>query len=170
MNREWFGKAWFTHPVPALPDVLTSLFPTIETNYTPSCRPPASGESLPQLYARIAHALSYVIAHADAESGDEEIAVVICTHAAPLIAMGRVLTGSLPPNVDEHDFKTFTAGIPRFARRTITDSYEKRSRNLQKGEQVPVIDWTGGKGVMGGWNCVVNCDTAHQKGGGEREW
>ena len=87
--------------MPATPSLLHAFFPSLETNYTPACYPPATGESLPQLYARIAFALRYIIADADSVSGDAEIALLICTHAAPLIIMGRVLTGNLPTNVGE---------------------------------------------------------------------
>lgn len=168
-GREFFGRASFPHPVPAQPPLLASLFPMLDTDYAPSCYPPTHGESLPQLYARLAYALSYVIADADAASGDEEIAIQICTHAASLIAIGRVLTGSMPASVDEQDFKTFTAGITRFERRTIgTENCERR--NLQVGEEIPGVDWTEGKGVMGGWDCAVNCDCSHLKGGEERGW
>ena len=141
----------------------------LETDYTSSCYAPTHGESLPLLYTRIAYALSYVIAHADAASGDEEIAIQICTHAASLIAIGRVLTGGMPASVDEQDFKTFTAGITRFERRTTVTEVLETGR-LQIGDEIPVVDWTGGKGVMGGWDCVVNCDCSHLKGGEERGW
>lgn len=59
----------------------------LDTTYIPSCYPPDTGESLPQLHDRLAYALSYIIWHADSASGDDEIAIQISTHAAPLIAI-----------------------------------------------------------------------------------
>ena len=155
--------------MPATPGLLDTLFPSLDTNYTPACYPPATGESLPQLYARVAFALSYIIADADSASGDAETALVLCTHAAPLIIIGRVLTGNLPTNVGEPDFRTFTAGLSRFERRQLPARYIKKN-GLQVQEEAPNIDWTGGKGVSGGWDCVVNCDCTHLKGGEERGW
>lgn len=155
--------------MPAPPILLSSLFPALETSYTPSCHPPSSGESVIQLYVRIAFALSYLVADADVASGNEEIAILICTHAAPLIIIGRVLTGSMPACVDEHDFKTYTAGLTRFERRSKRTA-DVKIRGLRVGEGVPNIDWAGGKGVAGGWDCVVNCNCTHLKGGEERGW
>ncbi|KAL8793130.1 MAG: hypothetical protein Q9195_004242 [Heterodermia aff. obscurata] len=166
---EWFGQAPFPHPGPATASLLNTLFPSLETNYTPSCYPPATGEPLPQLYARIAFALSYIIADADSASGDPEVALVICTHAAPLIIIGRVLTGNLPSNVGEQDFRAFTAGLSRFERRQIPTRYIKKS-GFHVQDEPPNIDWEAGNGLSGGWDCVVNCDCTHLKGGEERGW
>ena len=124
---------------------------------------------MPQLYARIAFALSYVIADADSASGDTEIALVICTHAAPMIIIGRVLTGNLPTDIGEQDFKTFTAGLSRFERKQMPTRHTKKN-GLQVQEEAPNIDWTKGEGVSGGWDCVANCDCTHLKGGEERGW
>ena len=155
--------------MPAAPSLLNTFFPSLAANYTPACYPPATGESLPQLYARIAFTLSYIIADADSASGDAEIALLICTHAAPLIIIGRVLTGNLPTDVGEQDFRAFTAGLSRFERRQIPTQHLKKS-GLQVQEEAPNSDWTGGKGVSGGWNCVLNSDCTHLKGGEERGW
>ena len=35
---------------------------------------------------------------------------------------------------------------------------------------VPQIDWRAGKGVAGGWDCVLNGDCSHLEGGEERGW
>lgn len=157
------------HPEPAQLQLLVSLFPALELNYAPSCHPPATGESLAQLYARIAFALSYVIADADLASGNEEIAIAICTHAAPLIVIGRVLTGNMPANVDEQDFKTYTAGLTRFEKR-FSESLGANDRDMRIGEESPDVEWTGNKDVTGGWDCVLNCDCTHLEGGEERGW
>lgn len=138
-------------------------------NYAPSCRPPATGESVAQLYTRLAFALSHVIADADLASGDEEVAIAICTHAAPLIIIGRVLTGSMPTNIDEQDFKTYTAGLTRFDRRS-SEPLDTTERDMRRGKELPDVERTGNKDVMGAWDCVLNCDCTHLEGGEERGW
>ena len=70
----------------------------LEATYMPSCYPSAFGESLTQLHDRLAYALSYIIWHADSVSGDDEIAIQICTHAAPLIAIVGLFRASFYPS------------------------------------------------------------------------
>lgn len=106
------------------------------------------------------------------ESGENPIAIVICTHAAPLIAIGRVLTGRVPVEVGEDDFKTFTAGITRFERRDprLPRQEDGAIKALCEEDRIPDVDWLNGKGVMGGWDCVLNGDCRHLEGGEERGW
>ena len=92
--------------------------------------------------------------------------VVICTHAAVVIAAGRALTGRMPLSVEEEDFGAFTAGVSTFVRRE--EKYEHRQTEVEgndKGE-----DWKGGRGVGGGWNCVEDSNCDHLKNGPERGW
>lgn len=170
---EWYGLARFTHPSPASPSILRSLFPAYSLCYTPSIIPSTSGESLPQLHDRCAYALSTIIANLDAETGPkDEIAIVICTHAASLIAMGRALTGRLPQDPNEEDFKPFTCGISKFVRREIRPNArpQEKVRKWEQGMEVPDVGWRGGRGVVGGWDCVMNGDCGHLEGGPERGW
>jgi transcription factor C subunit 7 len=105
-------------------------------------------------------------------------AILICSHAAPLIAMGRVLTGNMPVDSSEEDFFVFTAGLSTFRRRDAGGEVE-----VKKGEEVlapgtritnltgtVVPEWQGGRGVAGGWDCVVNGDCSFLSGGAERGW
>ena len=87
--------------------------------------------------------------------------------------MGRVLTGKMPDEVEEDDFKTFTAGITKFKRRETGrdgDTGGKAFKNLADGDEVPYVDWLEQGGVMGGWDCVLNGDCRHLQGGEERGW
>jgi len=140
--------------------------------YSASCYPPKSGESIPQLHARCAFVLSQIITHVDSETGGDPVAIAVCTHAAPLIAIGRVLTGHMPADFQEDDFMTFTAGITRFDRRDLVNVHRPHevAHGLSDGNEVPYIGWMNGKGVMGGWDCVLNSDCRHLKGGAERGW
>ncbi len=40
----------------------------------------------------------------------------------------------------------------------------------EAGMDVPKGDWRAGKGVAGGWHCVINSDCEHLEGGEERGW
>ena len=169
---EWFGRAPFSHPQPAQHSVLSSLFPSLARNYVSSCFPSRFGESISELHARCDIALSNIISHADAESGDDPVAILICTHAAALIAIGRALTGCLPSEVDEEDFYTYTAGITRFERKDRSKAHQEKeiTSALNRKNNSVHLDWMTGKDVVGGWNCVLNCDCTHLSGGGERGW
>ncbi|PTU22888.1 hypothetical protein P175DRAFT_0521980, partial [Aspergillus ochraceoroseus IBT 24754] len=127
---EWFGStSFFEHPTPP---TLSSLlaFPTftphLEKKTSATTSAPAAalytstrGETIAQLHDRAAATLALVIRDVDAEIArlEEESppatskAILICSHAAPLIAMGRVLTGDMPAESSEEDFRVFTAGL-----------------------------------------------------------
>lgn len=91
-------------------------------------------------------------------------AILICTHAAPLIAAGRALTGHMPEDSSEEDFRPFTAGVSTFVRR-------KRKKSVVVVESKGMApDWRGGKGVGGGWDCIGNGECGFLSGGEERGW
>ncbi|KAL8773294.1 MAG: hypothetical protein Q9209_001688 [Squamulea sp. 1 TL-2023] len=168
---EWYGVASFDHPSPAPPAFLKSLFPSSfdDTNQA-SIVPPRSGETIAQLHNRVAKALSHIIACVDAESGTKDTSMLICTHAATLIAIGRTLTGRMSDDINEDDFKAPTAGITKFVRRQdpeVGNSKPCGPAAVQNGEPV---DWRGGAGVAGGWTCVLNGNCDHLAGGAERSW
>ncbi|KAE8399179.1 histidine phosphatase superfamily [Aspergillus pseudonomiae] len=191
---EWFGPtSFFDHPSAPSPATLKTHFPTLlasnpEANYNPHLAPSTRGETIAQLHDRVATALAGIIADVDAEINALEAsqppsertskAILICAHAAPLIAMGRVLTGNMPEDADEEDFNVFTAGLSTFVRRGMTpsagdSSAEQRelalgTRVIRPGTVVPV--WRGGKGVSGGWDCVLNGDCSFLSAGAERGW
>ncbi|KAB8238320.1 phosphoglycerate mutase family protein [Aspergillus alliaceus] len=190
---EWFGPtSFFDHPSPASPSTLKTHFPTIlasdpEANYNPHLFPSTRGETIAQLHDRLATALAGIIADVDAEISALEAsqspsertskAILICSHAAPLIAIGRALTGNMPEDSGVEDFNVFTAGLSTFVRRdvkvSVNDGAEQRglapgTKVVRPGTNVPV--WQGGKGVGGGWDCVVNGDCSFLSGGAERGW
>lgn len=193
VDREWFGPtSFFDHPSPASPGTLKSHFPTLlasdpEVSYNPHLMPSTRGETIAQLHDRVATTLAGIIADVDAEINALEAsqppsertskAILICAHAAPLIAMGRALTGNMPEDADEEDFNVFTAGLSTFVRRGRTPAGDGGAdqRELAPGTRVirpgaVVPNWQGGKGVSGGWDCVVNGDCSFLSGGAERGW
>ena len=151
------------------------------------------GESPSQLHTRVATALSRIISNADVESGaeeEEEVAILICTHAATMIAAGRVLTGVMPRDINEPDFRAFTCGLSKFVRRRrpLPLPRRERERERERGWEdessapplhpsqrvgkgmLPDAAWMNGKGVAGGWDCLLNSDCTHLSGGEERGW
>ncbi|EEH15949.1 hypothetical protein PABG_06036 [Paracoccidioides brasiliensis Pb03] len=181
---EWFGSSsFFTHPAPASPETLRILFPTLlNSQYEPHVYPSANGETIAILHDRIATTLQAIIAQVDAELDEYERdnpaeqkqsrAILICTHAAPLIAIGRALTGDMPEDTCVEDFRPFTASLSTFVRKRREarggGGGEASGEELFSGKGVP--QWQGGIGVGGGWICVGNGDCGFLSGGEERGW
>lgn len=157
----------------------TSKFQQREPLITPS----PNGETIAELHDRVAVALDAIIGEVDAEIADyeahhpEEIhrskAILLCSHAAPIIAMGRALTGNTPRNAFERDFKPFVAGLFKFVRRrrmSAGDAATCADETGKGGSGVVVPDWKNNKGVRGGWDCVVNGSCEHLNEGEGRVW
>lgn len=159
---EWFGKAWFEQPSPADPSRLkTDFFPFVDEDYESLLVPERHGERILEIHERLAKAFTRVIQDVDREyeaqgRGSEDVTLLICGHAAQIICSGRVLTGDMPDDPDEEDFKCFTCGISQFQRRGVSNHSEG-------------ADWKG-RGVAGGWECVANSWCGHLSGGEERGW
>ena len=101
---------------------------------------------------------------------ESDTAILICTHAASLIAIGRTLTGHMPADAYDLDFKTFTCGISKFQRRKVTPAGDQKNAHREADVAVAQNEWRDGRGVAGGWNCVMNSDCTHLDGGEERGW
>ncbi|KAI0841796.1 phosphoglycerate mutase-like protein [Hypoxylon sp. FL0890] len=106
---EWYGLAHFEHPTSAPLDELQSFFPEIDAEYASSLAPSRHGESLSQLHDRVANVIESIVRRSDQEG---HRAILVCTHAAVVIALGRVLTGQA-----ERDFGAFTCGLSKYRRR-----------------------------------------------------
>lgn len=164
---EWYGTARFTHPSPAEPVLLKSLFERYDENYQPVIKPNENGEKIEELHDRTAYALHKIIERSDKEGIK---AICICTHAATLIALGRALTGHMPENIAEEDFLPFTCGVTTFVRRRKLKIELPKSEWTGPGTKVPTISWRGGNGVGGGWEVKTNGDCSFLSGGEERGW
>ncbi|OAX79533.1 hypothetical protein ACJ72_06146 [Emergomyces africanus] len=205
---EWFGSSSsFTHPAPASPETLQALFPTLLSSsdadaptsplphpaYKPHIYPSPNGENIAKLHNRVATTLEAIIAQVDAEleayerdnptEERQSYAILICTHAAPLIAMGRALTGDMPEDTCVEDFKPFTASLSTFVRRSgqgLESGNRNRNRELAQAQEDPTVvevisgkkvpQWHGGVGVGGGWDCVGNGECGFLSAGEERGW
>ena len=170
---EFYGLARFDHPSPATIDVLRPLFPSLTLSAPatgPIIRPSTKGESIPQLHNRIAYALHHLIAAADADPAGPR-ALLICTHAASVIAIGRALTGRMPEDESEEDFRCFTCGFSKFVRKKGEMVGSKVAKwDPEAPEEVPDVGWREGKGVKGGWTCEANSDCSFLENGEERGW
>lgn len=170
---EFYGLARFDHPSPATVDVLRPLFPSVALSApspAPIIVPSTKGESIPQLHDRIAYALHHLIRRADADRQGPR-SLLICTHAAAIIAIGRALTGRMPEEEGEEDFRCFTCGFSKFARKAGgSQDLEVAAWDPEKAEEVPEVGWRDGKGVGGGWTCEANSDCSFLDGGEERGW
>jgi transcription factor C subunit 7 len=100
-----------------------------------------------ELHERVRNALDHIVSTLDNDP-EQPKTVLICTHAATMIAAGRVLTGQMPDDPDTDDFQCFTAGLSKFVRRSADPE----------------------KGVAGNWNCELNSETSYLSGGAERGW
>ncbi|PNP53604.1 hypothetical protein THARTR1_05728 [Trichoderma harzianum] len=160
---EWFGSAPFEHPGPASPSVLKSLFPAFDESYVSAQYPPKRGETLAQLQARLTATMQSIIDRCDAE---DRRAVVLCTHAAVVIMLGRILTGDFPESVDVDDFHAFTCGLSVYRRKR-----DDRDRGLRGKGELPDKEPNPSAAVaVGGWSCEANSDCSFLAGGQERGW
>jgi transcription factor C subunit 7 len=185
---EWYGSASFEHPVPASLGTLEQLFPgMLDPNYGPAVAPNRMGESVEELHDRVAATLEALIAECDR---DGVRAILLCSHAAVIIAMGRVLTGQMPDNVEVEDFKCFTCGLSMYRRRPSNSNSNSRLVSAESGGTDGIMrqatdpcgvdhhakagsapgTWRAGEGISGGWDCELNSDCTHLSLGAERGW
>ncbi|KAL7937657.1 histidine phosphatase superfamily [Trichoderma chlorosporum] len=158
---EWFGSAPFEHPGPASPSVLKSLFPTFDESYVSAQHPPKRGETLAQLQSRLTATMQSIIDRCDAE---DRRAVVLCTHAAVVIMLGRILTGDFPEAVEVDDFRAFTCGLSVYRRRL-----NHPDEGLRGKGDLPDRE-PNSSAVVGGWSCEANSDCSFLTDGEERGW
>lgn len=146
-SSEFFGRADWDHPHPPNLEILTSHFDHLDQDHVSTHIPVSKGEMIVELHQRVRKALDHIITILDNDPSQPKT-LLICSHAATIIASGRVLTGQMPDDPDTDDFQCFTAGLSKFVRKSSDPS----------------------KGVAGNWDCVLNSDTSFLSGGAERGW
>lgn len=148
-DSEFLGRAHFTHPEPPTVAVLTSHFDHLDVGYRdePTHAPRAQGESIVELHERVNRAIDRIVRELD-QDPETPRTLLLCTHAATMIALGRVLTANMPQDPDEDDFQCYTASLSTFVRRSLDPA----------------------RGVIGNWDCVLNSGTDFLSGGAERGW
>ncbi len=139
---EWYGSAPFEHPTSAPPETLRRLFPSLlDPEYKPVVVPTRMGESIDELHDRVAATLEDIITQCDR---DGTRTVLLCTHAAVVIALGRVLTGVMPAEIDAEDFRAFTCGLSIYRRKKrVSAASEARSGQQQDGGVRPTRQVSG---------------------------
>ena len=128
-------------------ELLTHHFEHLDQDYVSTHIPAPKGEVIVELHERVRKALDHIITTLDSDPAQPKT-LLICSHAATIIAAGRVLTGQMPEDPDTDDFQCFTAGLSKFVRRSTDPA----------------------KSVAGNWDCVLNSDTSFLSGGAERGW
>ncbi|KPM43526.1 hypothetical protein AK830_g3035 [Neonectria ditissima] len=171
---EFFGAAPFDHPIPASPEKLKAIFPAYDDAYISALAPSRKGEGIDDLYRRVAGAVQSIISRCDSEG---RRAVVLCTHAAVVIALGRVLTGRIPDSVDTDDFGAFTCGLSVYRRKHTgksADQLRSRPGYIDDPDKQGTADGSGVSatepGDMGKWDCELNSDCSFLSSGAERGW
>ncbi|CAJ2510027.1 Uu.00g059270.m01.CDS01, partial [Anthostomella pinea] len=148
---EWYGLAHFEHPTSAPLSELRQFFPKLDANYVSGPPPPRNGETISQLHHRVAASIQAIITRSDQEGNK---AVLVCSHAAVVITLGRVLTGQLPDDPTVEDFKAHTSGLSIYRRQRVD-------------KQNDITATTDGA-TQGGWTCEANSDCSFLRCGEER--
>lgn len=140
---EWYGAANFEHPVPAPRETLSALFPALlDLDYRPVVVPTRRGEGVDELHDRVASTMDALISECDR---DGVRAVLLCSHAAVVIALGRVLIGNMPDDIEVEDFKAFTCGLTVYQRRRGQHTGERLAqRGGEEEERVSPLQSIGG--------------------------
>lgn len=129
--------------------MLMPLFDHLDQDSASLHLPGSNGETIVELHERVRNALDHIVTTLDNEP-EQPRTVLICTHAATMIAAGRVLTGQMPEDPDTDDFQSFTAGLSKYVRKNPNPNPEN--------------------GVAGNWDCELNSETSYLSGGAERGW
>ncbi|EEU46518.1 uncharacterized protein NECHADRAFT_79200 [Fusarium vanettenii 77-13-4] len=144
--------------LPAPADRLKALFPAYDENYVSALTPSRRGETIQDLYGRVAAAVQAIIDQCDREG---KRAALICTHAAVIIALGRVLSGNIPDTVETEDFQAFTCGLSVYRRRST------QTNMAGPGERGTLISEAQ---TVGAWQCELDSDCSFLTSGEERGW
>jgi transcription factor C subunit 7 len=144
---EFYGKAHFSHPTPPDLKILSPFFQGLDVDYVSVCIPHEKGEMILELHDRVKRTLESIIAELDKDP-EKPKTLLLCTHAATMIAIGRTLTGSMPEDPDADDFQCYTASLSTFKRKSMEESRQ----------------------ITGNWNCTGNAETHFLSGGPERGW
>ncbi|OLL22142.1 hypothetical protein NEOLI_005508, partial [Neolecta irregularis DAH-3] len=114
---EWYITSQDEHPSPPKAKTLKTFFPRIKENYQPTLIPALNGESMLQLHRRAEIVVKKLIQQID-EEGDIN-SIVLCTHAATNISLGRALTA-----ISDLEVRTGCASLGVYERQGDTDLWD----------------------------------------------
>lgn len=169
---EYFGDADFEQPFAAETAQLRTLFPALDIDDTQTgvIRPRRRGETLPAIHDRFAYCMEHLIRRLDADPAGSKT-LLIGTHAAGMISLGRVLTGDMPEDITAAEFNCYVCCLSKFERKGPAAQLQRETKwDPADPDTYPFVDWKGGKGCAGGWKCTLNGDTSFLKDGPERGW
>ena len=166
-SSKWHGLNGIGKPKPAPVGLLYKNVPQLSATYSPIWIPYPGGESIEDLYARVAYVIANIIRQLDADPSGPQ-SVLICTHGSVFITLGRVSTGRKPAEVSEYDFVTFTSCLSTFVRREHALVGELTA--IGSDNRLPYLHWTNGVGIGGKWECTVNGDCSYLNAGAEKGW
>ncbi|KAI1321848.1 phosphoglycerate mutase-like protein [Xylariaceae sp. FL0255] len=175
---EWYGRARFEHPASAPLSQLLDLFADLDADYASLPSPRRCGESIPELYERVASSIQAIISRSELEG---RRSILICTHAAVVIILGRILTGKIPDDANTEDFGCFTCGLSVYRRQgvdksglaTDTNNTMNHSDHRALGSQDPGSSTTPEDlncRISSSWACEANSDCSFLRSGEERGW
>jgi len=128
------------HPRPPLAAQLKKHFPLVaEDSHSPLLFVPQTGETIFEIHERARDFLRLFIRYLDEKHPDVRT-VLLVSHAATIIALGRALSGNI-----QKDIRAGTCSLSQFV------------RNAGKKEQ----------DELQGWDCVLNGSVDHLSGGEE---
>lgn len=105
---EWFDRERATHPVPAPAEQLSPLFPgLIDESYKPITPVSKDGETVEELHQRAIECVTNLIN--ELKNEPEIKTILLVTHAATKIALGRALLGD--PNAE---IRTGTCSVDKY--------------------------------------------------------
>lgn len=164
---EWYGLNRTDDPRPATSSELQNFYPGIDTDHQTIFTPDPTGESIEQLYARSAYVLSNLIQALDEDPAQPE-SVLLCTHAASLVAFSRVLAGNIPEDPANTDFIAYTSCVTRFERHNPVPVHVLKAPSTGEVARNGVRKTD--KALGGEWNCVVNGYGGFLHHGRQRGW
>lgn len=115
---EWFAPVWPAstgrHPSPRAPEHVVRLFPRVDTRWTPLLYPDPMGESQEHLHLRMREVMHRIEKRCQSWNVER---VMFVTHAAPAIALGRILqTSGSYEDVAHLEVRAATASVSKYVR------------------------------------------------------
>lgn len=122
------------HPRSLPAESLRHWFPTIDPSHTSLLYPPQEGETIDQIHVRSEQVLELLLNKIDAQSGGAK-SVVVYTHAATAIALGRALIGD---KEKVKDIRAGTCSVSKFTRQgdgSWVQEMNGQCDHLERGEE-----------------------------------
>ena len=162
---EWYTLSGAKTPSPAESHILAGLFPCLDTDYSSAVSPSVYGEDVDEFHFRIANTVQKLIEQSDREGTRT---VLLSTHASALIAIGRVLTGYIPVDIEEEDFKAYPCGVSKFVRRNPHAKEYHSGRASLASSSNTTLGYRAKSlpdhfSSLGNWTCTMDSDSSFLK-------